>query len=379
MPEMPTLGTTEKKQPIAQVAIIAAVVGTIAGLGYWVTHRHPSEPTPEPVAVAPTPVVAEGTTTPVAAEPAPGTAEVAPAAPTTPTAAAPAGAAAPTAQAPSAAPAPLAVPKTKDGMKTVTATIAGPLESAIVGQVGRDVGGPLTQVVNRSLVWWMKVPGDLLKGDTLTAIYEEREGQEPLVHAVRYTSRKFGKTFEAFRYQAKGDANPKFYQPDGSTLEEQLVDSPIDEYEQITSLLRDGRKHKGVDFKAPVGTPVRATFDGVIVRKNWNFRGNGNSIEIEESGGQGRTALYLHLSEVPKSVQPGDKVKRGQVLAKSGNTGHSFAPHLHYQLMKGTTVVDPFQSHKTRRDSLASDQRASFDGAVAKLKALMPAETLAGN
>lgn len=372
MPEMPTLGTTEKKQPIAQVAIIAAVVGTIAGLGYWVTHRHPSEPTPEPVAA---PAPAEGTAAPVAAELAPGMGEVAP---TTAPAAAPT-AAAPTAQAPSAPPAPLAVPKAKDGMKTVTATIAGPLESAIVGQVGRDVGGPLTQVVNRSLVWWVKVPGDLLKGDTLSAIYEEREGQEPLVHAVRYTSRKFGKTFEAFRYQAKGDVSPKFYQLDGSTLEEQLVDSPIDEYEQITSLLRDGRKHKGVDFKAPVGTPVRATFDGVIVRKNWNFRGNGNSIEIEESGGQGRTALYLHLSEVPKSVQPGDKVKRGQVLAKSGNTGHSFAPHLHYQLMKGTTVVDPFQSHKTRRDSLASDQRASFDGAVAKLKALMPADTLAGN
>jgi murein DD-endopeptidase len=374
MPEMPTLGTTEKKQPIAQVAIIAAVVGTIAGLGYWVTHRQPAEPTPEPVAVAPTPGAAEGTPAAVAAEAAPGMGEVAPSSPT-------AAASAPTAQAaaPSAAPAPLAVPKTKDGMKTVTATIAGPLESAIVGQVGRDVGGPLTQVVNRSLVWWVKVPGDLLKGDTLTAIYEEREGQEPLVHAVRYTSRKFGKTFEAFRHLAKGEANPKFYQLDGSTLEEQLVDSPIDEYEQITSLLRDGRKHKGVDFKAPVGTPVRATFDGVIVRKNWNFRGNGNSIEIEESGGQGRTALYLHLSEVPKSVQPGDKVKRGQVLAKSGNTGHSFAPHLHYQLMKGATVVDPFQSHKTRRDSLASDQRASFDGAVAKLKALMPADTLAGN
>lgn len=377
MPEMPTLGTTEKKQPIAQVAIIAAVVGTVAGLGYWVTHRHPSEPTPEPVAATPAPVAAEGAAAPVAAEPAAGMGDTAPAAPTAPPApTAPTAAAAP---APAPAPAALAVPKAKDGMKTVTATISGPLESAIVAQVGRDVGSPLTQVVNRSLVWWVKVPGDLLKGDTLSAIYEEREGQEPLVHAVRYTSRKFGKTFEAFRYQAKGDANAKFYQLDGSTLEEQLVDSPIDEYEQITSLLRDGRKHKGVDFKAPVGTPVRATFDGVIVRKNWNFRGNGNSLEIEESGGQGRTALYLHLSEVPKSVQPGDKVKRGQVLAKSGNTGHSFAPHLHYQLMKGSTVVDPFQSQKTRRDSLASDQRASFDGAVAKLKALMPADTLAGN
>ncbi len=164
-----------------------------------------------------------------------------------------------------------------------------------------------------------------------------------------------------------------------TACEEHLVDAPIDDYEQITSLLRDGRKHKGVDFKAPVGTPVRATFDGVIVRKNWNFRGNGNSLEVQESGGQGRTALYLHLSEIPKSVKVGDSVKRGQPFAKSGNTGHSFAPHLHYQLMKGATVVDPFESQKTGRQSLPSEDRSGFDGAVARFKALMPAETVAGN
>lgn len=370
MPEMPTLGAPEPKQPpIAQVAIIAAVVGTVSGVAWWVTHR-PVEPAPQAEAAAPTAPAAPAEAPVAAAAPAPIAADVrAPAA------------GAPTAPAPAAAPAlpPLAVAKEKSGLKAFTATIAGPLETAVVAQVGRELGGPLTQVVTRSLVWWLKVPGDLLKGDTLTAVYEEREGQEPLVHAVRFTSRKLGKTFEAFRYQPKGSAHPRFFQPDGTTLEEQLADAPIDDYEQITSLLRDGRRHKGVDFKAPVGTPVRATFDGVIARKNWNFRGNGNSLEIEESGGQGRTALFLHLSEIPKSVKPGDKVKRGQVLAKSGNTGRSFAPHLHYQLMKGTTVIDPFESHKTSRDALPQADRADFDAQVAKLEALMPAEALAGN
>ncbi|MBL8922272.1 MAG: M23 family metallopeptidase [Myxococcaceae bacterium] len=368
MPEMPTLGSPEKKQPpVAQVAIIAAVVGTVSGFAWWVTHRPPDAAPAEPTAAATPPRAAEA--------PAPPPAELAPTGAPAPIAAAPAPASAP----PAPALAPLAVKKDKSGLKAFTATIAGPLETAVVAQVGRDVGGPLTQVVTRSLVWWFKVPGDLLKGDTLTAVYEERDGQEPMVHAVRFTSRKFGKTFEAFRFQAKGDAHARFIQLDGTTLEEQLVDPPIDDYEQITSLLRDGRRHKGVDFKAPVGTPVRATFDGVIARKNWNFRGNGNSLEIEESGGQGRTALFLHLSEIPRSVQPGDKVKRGQVLAKSGNTGRSFAPHLHYQLMKGATVVDPFESHKTRRDTLPPADRADFDAQVAKLKALMPAETIAGN
>jgi murein DD-endopeptidase len=367
MSEMPTLGTTEKKSPLVPVALVACLVGTLSGTAWWLTHREAQAAVPEPVAST-----ADAPVTP------PPTAVEAPPAPINPTAA-PAG---PSPASPAIAAAPALAPpspKPASGLQTLTATIAGPLESAIVSQVGKDVGQPLTQVVNRSLVWWVKVPGDLLKGDVLTAVYEARPGQEPLVHAVRYSSRKFGKTFEAFRFQGAGEAHARFFQPDGTTLEEQLVGGPIDDYEQITSLLRDGRGHKGVDFKAPVGTPVRATFDGVITRKNWSFRGNGNSIEVEESGGQGRTALYLHLSELPKSVQPGTHVKKGQVLAQSGNSGRSFAPHLHYQLMKGGTVVDPFKSHSTSRESLPTADRAAFEAKVASLKALLPADAVAGN
>jgi murein DD-endopeptidase MepM/ murein hydrolase activator NlpD len=368
MSEMPTLGTTETKSPLVPVALVACLVGTLSGTAWWLTHREAQAAVPEPVAAAEAPA-----TPPLPAVDAP-PAPVNPTAAPTPTAPAPSGpalAAAPTSAA--------TTPRPAGGLRTLSATIAGPLESAIVAQVGKDVGQPLTQVVNRSLVWWMKVPGDLLKGDVLTAVYEERAGQEPLVHAVRYSSRKFGKTFEAFRFQGAGEAHARFFQPDGTTLEEQLVGGPIEDYEQITSLLRDGRGHKGVDFKAPVGTPVKATFDGIITRKNWSFRGNGNSLEIEEAGGQGRTALYLHLSELPKSVQVGARVKKGQVLAQSGNSGRSFAPHLHYQLMKGGTVVDPFKSHPTSRESVPSGDRAAFEAKVASLKALLPADAVAGN
>jgi murein DD-endopeptidase len=233
-------------------------------------------------------------------------------------------------------------------------------------------------VVNRSLVWWIRVPQDLVKGDTLSVVYETREGQEPLVHAVRFESRKMGKTFETYRFKNTPDGFARYYQADASELEERLVDSPLETYEQITSLLRDGRKHKGVDFKTPVGTPVLATFDGVVVRKNWNFRGNGNSIELQETGGQGRTALYLHLSEVPRTLAAGQRIKRGQEIARSGNTGHSFAPHLHYQLMRGDKVVDPFESHKTTRLTMPAADRTAFEKRMAELKALIPASEIAG-
>ncbi len=355
MPEMPSLGdSSPKKSPLVPVAIAAVIFSTVVGGGYWFTHRTSS---PEPVAPA--------VTTTEFADAGAAVAETLHDGGVTPTAAA----------VPSSTPA----AENKTGLKTLAVTINGPLESAIVSSAGKDVGTALTQVVNRSLVWWLRVPQDLVKGDTLAVVYETREGQEPLVHAVRFTSRKLGKTLEAWRFAPKEGAFARFFQTDGSELEERLVDSPLDNWEQITSLLRDGRKHKGVDFKTPVGTPVKATFDGTITRRNWNFRGNGNSIEVQESGGQGRTAMYLHLSELPKgSALPGQKVKKGEVLAKSGNTGHSFAPHLHYQLMKGETVLDPFASHATTRAQLPAADKVAFEAQVAKLKALMPPETAAG-
>jgi murein DD-endopeptidase MepM/ murein hydrolase activator NlpD len=367
MPEMPTLGEQPKQTPVVPIAITAVIVGLVLGGIYWLRNRPSETATTEPAAVGAPAVAAPGAEG-VAAQLPPG---VPAAIPTVAAAAAQPNAPAAVAPSPSAA-------AEKAGLKSFMVSINGPLESAIVTSQGKEVGTPLTQVVNRSLVWWVRVPQDLVKGDTLSVVYETRDGQEPLVHAVRFESRKMGKTFEAYRYKTSPEGFARYYQADGSELEERLVDSPLETYEQITSLLRDGRKHKGVDFKTPVGTPVLATFDGVVLRKNWNFRGNGNSIELKESGGQGRSALFLHLSELPKTLAAGQRFKRGEVIGKSGNTGHSFAPHLHYQLMRGDTVVDPFDSHKTTRLSLPAADRAGFDKKMNELKALMPATEVVG-
>ena len=354
MPEMPTLGAAPKQSPLIPVAVTAVVVGLLMGGIFWVKNRNAETPPPEAA--------------PVVAAPQPGEAPAPQAAVegVVPAAAAPV-AAAPVVPAPE-----------KTGLRAFQVKINGPLESAIVGSEGKEIGNALTQVVNRSLVWWVRVPQDLVKGDTLAVVYETRVGQEPLVHAVRFESHKQGRTFETYRFKPSADGFARYYQADSSELEERLVDSPLDSWEQVTSLLRDGRKHKGVDFKTPVGTAVHATFDGTVERKNWNFRGNGNSVEIHESGGQGRNALYLHLSEIPRTLAIGQHVKKGEVIARSGNTGHSFAPHLHYQLMSGEKVIDPFTSQKTTRISLPATERTAFEKRMAELKALMPSTELAG-
>jgi murein DD-endopeptidase len=262
-------------------------------------------------------------------------------------------------------PAPLA-----PGPRALSLQIDGALETALVQEAGRESGPALAQVLKRLLVWWIRVPGDLRRGDRIDLVYEERAGDEPVVYAVRLVSAKLQRTVEAFRFQRASESFGRFYLPDGQELEMRLDPSPLDNYEQVTSLIRDGRGHKGVDFKTPAGSPVKATFDGAITRKNWFFRGNGNSLEVTESAPPHRKALFLHLSELPHSLKPGAAVRRGEVIARSGNSGHSFAPHLHYQLESADgRVLDPFLEHPTRRASLPADEQAAFDASVGKARA----------
>lgn len=329
-----TLGESRKKSPLGRLLGVSLLGGLIAGGVYWYQHR-----------------AEEKQQTQVAQ------------------------AQAAAAQAALPPPAPVLPPsrdqlRAQAGMKLAAMEINGPLETAFVSAVGA-VGPALAQVVNRTLVWWVEVPNEILRGDKLEVLFEERNNEEPLVHAVRFASNKTGQTHLAYRFQPEGSPYARYYLADGNELELRLESSPVDDYEQITSLIRDGRKHKGVDFKTPVGTPVRAPFDAVITRKNWNFRSNGNCLELDEVGGS-RKALMLHLDVLPSDLRVGQRISRGQVVAKSGNSGRSFAPHLHYQLMRGEDrVLDPFESHRSFRKQLASGHLPSLNQQIARLDALL--------
>ncbi len=250
------------------------------------------------------------------------------------------------------------------GLAYVDVRVVTNLEAAITGALGPEVGRPLNQVVNRALVWWVIPHADLRPGDRIEVVYRTRPPEEPLVHAVWFTSQKMRRDFAAVRWQAEGAPYARWYQSDGSELELTLDDGPIREYEQITSLLNDGRRHKGVDFKAAVGTDVYAPWDGTIVRKNWGFRANGNCLDLE---GRGMNAYFLHLSSIDPAAQPGARVKKGQRIGATGNTGRSFAPHLHYQLVRGKTVIDPFRVHVTSQKHAPAAELPKLQAELARL------------
>ncbi len=255
--------------------------------------------------------------------------------------------------------------------------VAGSLDQTVEAAAPAGAGPALAMVVARLLVWWFPPSTGVRPGDHLAVVYDLPPGQEPLVLALAYRSQKEGREFRAYRWQAPGAPFPRYYTADGAELEERLKGGPIAEYEQVTSLLRDGRGHKGVDFKTPVGTKVVSPVDGTILRRNWHWRLNGNCLEIADAR-SGRHVIFLHLSEIPEAIRPGVRVHAGEEIALSGNTGHTTAPHLHYQIMSpGGRVLDPFEIHATERRKLEAEDMAAFGTAVAGLDRSLGAAAIA--
>ena len=95
--------------------------------------------------------------------------------------------------------------------------------------------------------------------------------------------------------------------------------------------------HQGIDIAAEMGTPIVATADGVVTIAGWNAGGYGNMVDIDH--GSGVSTRYGHASAVV--VTAGQRVRRGQIIAYVGSTGHSTGPHLHYEVRLSGQPVNP--------------------------------------
>ncbi len=100
----------------------------------------------------------------------------------------------------------------------------------------------------------------------------------------------------------------------------------------------EGAFHPGVDLSASMGTPVKATADGIVIHAEWSAGGYGNWVVVDH--GSGMSTVYAHLSRF--DVVPGQEVHRGDIVARSGATGRATSPHLHYEVRMGGTPVNPY-------------------------------------
>lgn len=208
---------------------------------------------------------------------------------------------------------------------------------------------------------------DLRKGDTFEILYEEKtlNGQNVgtgNILTARFTNR--GKVYTAVRYTDK-NGNTSYYSADGSSLRKAFIRTPVD-FARISSRFSNGRKHpilnkirahKGVDYAAPRGTPIKAAGDGRVVlagRKG----GYGNTVIIKH--GQRYQTLYAHMNGFAKGIRSGTNVKQGQIIGYIGTTGLSTGPHLHYEFQVNGVHVDPLSQKLPISDPIHPSEKQRF-------------------
>ncbi len=191
---------------------------------------------------------------------------------------------------------------------------------------------------------------DLRKGDHFTVVYEMLYSNGEPVKVGRILAAEFvnqGKSHRAIYFQTPG-GNGGYYTPEGKSLRKAFLRCPLP-FSRVTSgfttarfhpFLLKWRAHKGVDFGAPIGTPVRATADGQVEFRGVQ-RGYGNVIILQH---QGRfSTAYGHLSRFAKGLHKGKKISQGEIIGYVGMTGWATGPHLHYEFRINDKPVDPLK------------------------------------
>lgn len=215
--------------------------------------------------------------------------------------------------------------------------------------------------------WDIDFALDIRPGDEFSLIYEELflEGERigfGNILIAQFINR--GREITAIRYEdGKGDA--QYYDPSGHSMRKEFLRNPID-FARISSrfnlkrkhpVLNKFRAHRGTDYAAPTGTPIKSTGDGKIIfagRKG----GFGNCVIIKH--GSRYQTLYAHLSKFNRSARKGRRVKQGQVIGYVGSTGLATGPHLHFEFRVDGVHRDSLRIKLPKSRSIDSSQRADY-------------------
>ncbi|EGT5183093.1 murein DD-endopeptidase MepM [Cronobacter sakazakii] len=227
--------------------------------------------------------------------------------------------------------------------------------------------------VIKAMQWQMDFR-KLKKGDEFSVLMsrEMLDGKREQSQLLGVRLRSSGKDYYAIRAE-----DGKFYDRNGSGLAKGFMRFPTSRQFRVSSNFNPRRlnpvtgrvaPHKGVDFAMPQGTPVLAVGDGEVVMAK---RSGAAGYYVAIRHGRTYTTRYMHLKKL--LVKPGQKVKRGDRIALSGNTGRSTGPHLHYEIWINQQAVNPLTAKLPRSEGLTGSERSDF---LAKVKEVVPQLTL---
>ena len=258
---------------------------------------------------------------------------------------------------------------------TDTIVVGGTISSNLYAAMDMSAKNDLPAGVRQQLAWALAdvyeyrvdMSRDLQVGDEFKVVAERSvapTGAMRIGRVIAATFKLSGSSIDVVRF-ASESVTGDYFDQDGKSMRAAFLRAPL-EFRRISSIfgmrehpiLGGMRQHKGTDYAAAMGTPVRAIGDGVVVRQGWG-NGYGNMLEIRHRNGY--VTRYGHLSRFSAHVRVGTHVGIGQVVAFVGSTGLSTGPHLHFEVLVNGQQRDPRVALKqTGGDPIPASERASF-------------------
>jgi len=206
----------------------------------------------------------------------------------------------------------------------------------------------IMRLANDIFGWDIDFALDIRSGDEFTITYEQLYRDNEYLGDGRILAAEFindHRLYRAVRYESTDGKIANYFTPEGRSMRKQFLRSPVD-FTRISSgfslarlhpILNTIRAHKGIDYAAPTGTPIKASGDGKVEFAG-RRGGYGNAIILDH--GAGITTLYGHLSRFA-AIHTGSRVNQGQIIGYVGHTGAATGPHLHYEYRINGVYKDP--------------------------------------
>lgn len=260
-------------------------------------------------------------------------------------------------------------------LKTASATIESSLWNAFASQ---GISAQLAVELSEVYQWTVDFFG-LQKGDRFDVVYDEQFVDSSsigigTIHAARFIHNNT--VLNAYWFDDGADCHG-YFDENGNSLRKAFLKAPLN-YKRISSTFTYTRKHPiyktvrphtGVDYAAPMGTPVVALGDGTVIAKGYQG-GGGNTVKIRHNSTY--TTAYLHLSKYGKGIEVGTKVKQGQVIGYVGSTGASTGPHLDFRVWKNGTPVNPLTLENPSTEPVPNNLKQQFTDTLNHYNNLLP-------
>ena len=217
--------------------------------------------------------------------------------------------------------------------------------------------------------WQIDFAGEIQKRDSFKVIYEKKYRDGKYDHPGKILAAEFiagGEKISGYYFLGQ-ETKEGYYDEKGNSLQKVFLKAPLQyryissgyTYRRFNPVSSEYAPHRGIDYAAPSGTPAVSVGDGTVIQSGWNGQ-YGISVKVRHN--ETYTTVYGHFSSIAKGIKVGAKVKQNQIIGYVGSTGQSTGPHLHYEMLRFGSMVNPFLEKIPAGEPVKEVDKSAFEG-----------------